>query len=564
MKRIATFLILLISSLVYGQNPHYLAYNSVAQESYQDKKVLKFESKEEVEAHLIKMRSKQVKNGFVLASIDSIKWQNDTAFVSFYQGKKFEKIQISYDEEDNYILRKTPRVSERLIAKLPFKPEMVDLVLTGVNRYLNNTGYPFAKVFLKMEELTPEFTSAHLHIEKGPLVKITKIYIKGESKVSDKFVQSAIVLKEGDLYNAEALRAISSKIEQVQFMKEIKPYEVLFTPEGAELYLYLESLPVSSINGIVGIQPNPATGKTTVTGEVKLKLLNILKIGEELGINWRSLQPKTQDLKIEVDFPFLFNTPFGIEGKFNLYKLDSTFLQVNLHAGVRYYFSGGSYIKAFYESDKSSLLSGASSLPNSNMASVSTNRYGLGYVKRHVDYLPNPSKGFNVYADLSAGRRMSKGAGLDTTTVRSTTFKGSLALEVFIPLTPRHVFRLSNLTSSYYAPIIFQNELHRFGGLNTQRGFNEESLFATTLTSFSVEYRFLVDRDSHAFAFFDQSIYENNGTNYVKDYPFGFGLGYSFGTKLGIFSISYALGKQFDNPIQLRDGKVHFGFISYF
>lgn len=564
MKRIATFLFLLISSLIYGQNNFYLSYNTTAQESYQEKKILKFESKEEVEKHLLKVWSKQIRNGFVLASIDTVKWQNDTAFVAFHKGKKFDKIEISYDEKDNYILRKTPRVSERLIAKLPFNPTMVDQVLTGVVGYLNNTGYPFAKAFLKVDEITPELSTAHLNIEKGPLVRFTNIYIKGESKVSDKFVQSVIALKEGDVYNTEGLRAISSKIEQVQFIKEIKPYEILFTPEGADLYLYIESLPVSSVNGIVGLQPNPTTGKTTVTGEVKLKLLNVLKIGEELGVNWRSLQPKTQDLKINVDFPFLFNTPFGVEGKFNLYKQDSTYLQVNLHAGVRYYFSGGSYIKAFYESDKSSLLSGASTLPNSNLSSVSTNRYGLAYVKRHVDYLPNPSKGFNVSADLSAGRRASTGTNMDTTTTHATTFKGNLIIEIFIPITPRHVFRLSNVTSSYYAPQIFQNEMHRFGGLNTQRGFNEESLYATTLTSFSVEYRFLVDRDSHAFAFFDQSIYENNGSDYVKDYPFGFGVGYSFGTKLGIFSISYALGKQFDNPIQLRDGKVHFGFITYF
>jgi len=73
-----------------------------------------------------------------------------------------------------------------------------------------------------------------------------------------------------------------------------------------------------------------------------------------------------------------------------------------------------------------------------------------------------------------------------------------------------------------------------------------------------------VDKNSHVFAFFDQGWYENNAIAYYNDLPYGFGVGFSFGTNLGIFSISYALGKQFDNPITLRSGKIHFGYVAYF
>jgi hypothetical protein len=33
---------------------------------------------------------------------------------------------------------------------------------------------------------------------------------------------------------------------------------------------------------------------------------------------------------------------------------------------------------------------------------------------------------------------------------------------------------------------------------------------------------------------------------------------------LGVFSISYALGRQFDAPVQFNSSKVHFGYIAYF
>jgi hypothetical protein len=38
----------------------------------------------------------------------------------------------------------------------------------------------------------------------------------------------------------------------------------------------------------------------------------------------------------------------------------------------------------------------------------------------------------------------------------------------------------------------------------------------------------------------------------------------AFDTKAGVFSLSYALGKQFDNPISFKTGVVSFGYIALF
>jgi len=106
--------------------------------------------------------------------------------------------------------------------------------------------------------------------------------------------------------------------------------------------------------------------------------------------------------------------------------------------------------------------------------------------------------------------------------------------------------------------------LFRYGGLNNQRGFNEDEFFASVHTSSTIEYRFLLDKNSHLLAFFDYSWYEKATSNYITDDPFGFGVGFSFSTNLGLFSINYALGQQLTNPIRFSEGKVHFGYITYF
>lgn len=510
-----------------------------------------------------KLAAAYIRKGHILAALDSLQRDSLATHAYLYIGPQFGNMRVIVSDQDQYLVKKVPRISEKYLQKTPFQPSEIEELLVGILNYLQNNGYPFAKVKLNTASLLPEQSSAELSIEKGPLVKVSKISLKGEAKINEKFLLNLIGIKEGDFYDESRLIKISARIRQIQFINEIKPYELLFTPEGVELFLYLKSSPVSLVNGVVGLQPNPVTGENVITGDVRLKLQNVLNRGELFDLNWRSLQPQTQDLRTKINYPFLFNTPFGIHAAFDLYKRDSTFLTTNANVGIQYFLRGGNYIKVFYEAENSNLLSGSGSSSLGNIASVANSRYGIGIFRRQLDYLPNPSKGFFVELDGLIGSRSSVLPNQDTATI-STTYSARLDLEWFVPIAKRHVIRVANTTRAYYAPEIFSNELFRFGGLTSQRGFDEEELWASTRSTFTLEYRFLVDQNSHAFLFYDQSFYENTAVGYTFDRPFGAGAGFSFGTNLGIFSISFGVGKQLENPMLLRNGKVHFGYVSYF
>ena len=571
MTRTIFILFFFISSAVTSQEK--IAFSFYGEKDRRIERLEKrvFKNQDKAFAKIERLRKKHLRKGYVLASVDSIIWNGKNSKVWYYKGPKFDKINILIDEKDEFLVRKVPRLRERTLFNAPFKPKEVAGILFKISKYLENNGYPFAKVYLEVDDLLPGKAKAELKIERGEQVLIKEIHIKGESEVSATYLTNTIGIREGDSYNESRLADISNRVEQINFIDEVKPHEILFTPEGAELYMYLESNPVSLINGVVGLQPDPVTGDNVITGDVRLKLQNVLNRGELLDLNWRSLQPQTQDLKLRLNYPFLFNTPFGVDGKFDLYRRDSSFLTTNFSIGAQYFMRGGNYLKIFFESDNSNLLSGALNganvgnlgLPGDDLASVSSNRYGIGLYRRRLDYLPNPSRGFVMEIDGLIGRRSSRRPDADSANV-TTTYSLRSDIEWFIPITKRHVVRLANRTRIYYAPDVFVNELYRFGGLTTQRGFDEEELFASSLSTLSVEYRFLVDRNSHAFAFYEQSLYENNADGYYQDTPFGVGAGFSFGTNIGIFAISYAVGQQFDNPMLLRNGKVHFGYVSYF
>jgi hemolysin activation/secretion protein len=197
--------------------------------------------------------------------------------------------------------------------------------------------------------------------------------------------------------------------------------------------------------------------------------------------------------------------------------------------------------------------------------------YGLGFKSEKLDYRLNPRKGFRFNCAASAGsKKINKNPVLnekiyENIVLNSVQYNGQLAFDVFIPLFKKSTLNIATEGGSLLGNTIFRNELYRIGGLISIRGFDEESINASSFVINTIEYRFLYEQNSSVYFFSDFGWYENNSMEkYIKDYPIGFGAGISFQTKAGIFSINYALGKQFDNPVLLRAAKIHFGLVNFF
>jgi len=110
-----------------------------------------------------------------------------------------------------------------------------------------------------------------------------------------------------------------------------------------------------------------------------------------------------------------------------------------------------------------------------------------------------------------------------------------------------------------------ENELYRFGGFRSLRGFDDNAFLASAYSVITLELRYLLSRNSNLYAFWDGGWYEGNSSSGSKEaFPFGFGVGAHIDTGGGILYISYALGKQAGNPIELGSSKIHLGFVSKF
>lgn len=501
------------------------------------------------------------KRGFLTFSVDSINRLDSMHFrVIGVLGPRFERVEFTIDPATKSLLRKMG-IQPRAISSTNANPAVISRMLNEIRTTLENNGHPFAKVGLHSLEIEGNRIKTNLVVEKNAEVRWVKIHVIGEKiNISERFIANYLHLEVDELFSQEVVNLVPLRLKQINYLSETKPAELLFTEEGAELFLYLKSKPVSLFNGTVGLQQDPVKLTYQLTGDLRLKLQNTLKHGELFDLNWRSIQPGSPQLKITMSYPYLFNTPFGIDGQFQLFKRDTTFLELKSTIGVNYFLSAGNTLKAFYRNGSSSLL--GSTAGSGSFGSVKSNQYGLSLTHQTIDYLPNPQRGFIWMVEGTAGQRT---VTKDTIVSKSLLFGGKVQLETYLSFAKRHVLKLASVSETFFTDNIQQNELMRFGGNLSQRGFLEDELLSTTRTTATVEYRFILDRNSYLFAFFDQSWYERNlSTSYLNDHPLGFGAGISFGTNIGIFSLTYALGQQQNNPILLRDSKIHFGYVAYF
>jgi outer membrane protein assembly factor BamA len=235
---------------------------------------------------------------------------------------------------------------------------------------------------------------------------------------------------------------------------------------------------------------------------------------------------------------------------------------------------GTDYLKLYFEARNSSLLStrglsNISALPD--YADIGTSLYGLEANITRLDYRFNPRKGYRLISRVSAGsRKIRKNVAVNPLVyeglrLNSIQVNAMLDADLFVPLFRRATFNTGLMASWLESPSLFENELPRIGGINSLRGFNEESIFAASYAILNLEYRYLMDENAFIFVFVNGAWYENKAVNRnISDTPYGLGAGISFETKAGIFSLSYALGSEKGNPVQFRSAKVHFGLTSLF
>lgn len=559
MRPLLVILLWLFNSIVFGQNVKLISSENLPKLKILESYKTDSELKEIKRSILFQLHNK----GYLAASIDSSRITNKNTQLYIYRGAQFQWSKLIAKNIDEDALNYSG-FKEKLFSNKTLSSVQHSRLVNRLLEYHENNGHPFTEVFLDSITAIDNQLSGQLVVRKNQQIKIDSIVIKSEEDINVILLQNVIDINQGELYSEKKMRLISNKILESGLFKETEKWQIIFSKESSKLYLFLKSDKASQFNGIAGVQPDPITNKISVTGDITLHLKNALKRAESIGIDWKKFGDVSQELQAEIAYPYLFQSQFGTELGIHLYKRDTSFLELEQKAEVQYLFSQTNVFKAFTKRYTSNTIS--DNLANS-FTNISTIYYGLGLQKDKLNYRFNPLKGYYIDVSTSIGNKQTSDLDENDDLIETKSPQGLVEGTIggYIPLGNKTTIKIGNSTRYIINDDVYENELFRFGGLKTMRGFDEESLSASFYSISTLELRYLFEQNSNAYLFIDGGFFERNTTEtYQNNLPIGTGFGVNFETGAGIFTIGYALGKLENTNFQFRSAKIHFGFVAVF
>ena len=427
--------------------------------------------------------------------------------------------------------------------------------LTKSSEDIANKGYPFNKVQLNnIKDFDSINLYASINIKLNDKRKSDKVVIKGYENFPKAFLKHYLKYSNKDDFNFDVIKKKSEEINKLGFVRQIKDPEILFKKDSTIIYLYLEKVKNNSFDGFIGFATNEENEKLEINGYMDIRLHNTLNYGEKINVNYRSTNDNDRFLKTNITTPYIFNTAVGLELDLNLTKKDSTYIKDEQSVGLNFLIKN-KHTLSFHLST----LNSTSSLETTNelIKDYKSNFKKIKYdfKKVNINNKLIPVK-FLTSVELSTGKRKDN---LETKTQNRyftrtfNNFNITKSSSIYLNL------EAYGLNSSNY----YLNEMLLFGGINSIRGFEENSIATNKLFLINTEYRIKLNNDIYINTIFDIAYYENTLAN-IRDNIYGLGFGLNINTNSGVFRLNYANGIRKGQDIDLKLSKIHVSFSNIF
>ena len=494
------------------------------------------------------------KQGYLSAKVKkTIKKDSFNYKSSIELNQKFNNIYIyTKNKEINFKGKNTNTINNKRYYSI--KINELEEFLKVATKKIAKKGFPFNKIKLINIKKIKSGIYADLSIKLGNKRTIDKIKIKGYENFPKSFTKQYLKLLTKKTFDFEKIKAKSKKINDLGFVRQTKEPEILFKKDSTITYLFLEKTNNNSFDGFIGFASNEDTNKLELNGYVNLKLSNILNYGEEIKLEYKNTENEDKFLKTNIIAPFIINSPVGIELSLNLTKKDTSYTKDEQSIGVNYITKNNHSISLH--------LNYLNSVSNLTIVSQSIKDYNSKFKKIRYDFNIANNKNklipikFLNRLELSFGQRKDNTGTKKQIKYKTKTYNNFKA-------TNKSSFYLNLETYALVSNNIYQNEMLLFGGINSIRGFEENSIAANKLFMLNSEYRLTIDNNIYINTILDTAYYEDSIGN-IKDYIYGVGLGLNINTNSGVFKIAYANGIKKGEAIDLKLSKIHVSFSNQF
>ena len=553
MKFIYIFITIFCFQLTLGQN-FYLKIAGTSEKEHKTIDSLQYQSKHTSVASILeeqkKFEEKITHQGFFDWFLLEQKKVNDSSFLfKYHLGNRIKHTYIYIGKlsvEENSLLQLE---KDTLIVAT----NEVENFMQSKIALLEKKGYSLANIRLTNHRKLENKLICDLQLELNSKRNITNLVVMGY----DKFpigIKKAITRKAKKApFNQENLKQINETFDKLQFVNQLKYPEILFTTDSTKIFVYVEKSKPNKFDGFIGFS-NDDKSKLTFNGYLDLQLQNIFNTGEKFNLYWKNDGNRQTSFNIGTELPYIFKSPFGIKANLRIFKQDSTFQNTVTDLNLGFYFAYNT--KAFIGYQKTTSVD----IQNTNSLSMNdfTNTF-LTSSFEHLEINPNsfifPEKA-KVFVKFGTGNRT-------ISSQKKNQFFTQLDVNYCFNLNPKNSIFVRNQTFYLQSDDYVINELFRFGGINSIRGFNENSLQANAYTGIIAEYRYLLASNLYLHSITDFGYFQDK-TSDSQDRLLGLGFGFGLFTKNGLFNLVYANGSTSEQNIKLSNSIVHVSFKTNF
>ena len=485
--------------------------------------------------------------GFIENRILENTKENDSSYIAkFNLGERIKFMHIYIGRNSAiFDLVSLDKTKDSII--LPYAE--IETFLSQTLQKLEQKGFALAKLKLINIQKKNNSLYAELQFESGQQRQLNSIIVKfAESNKKNSFPEGHLKqmnrkYRSGP-FSQDMVRKIHDDFEKFGFVSQIKYPEILFTKDSTKVYVYLEKRKSNNFDGFIGFSNNENT-KLVLNGYLDLTLENALKAGEQLSLNWKSDGNNQKTFKASIDLPYLFKSPIGLKAQIYIFKQDSIFQNTETAIDLGYLVDYNTRIYLGYHSTESS------DIQNTNNSTISD--YNNSFLTSNLEYTKLDS--INSIFPKKTTLSISTGIGKRTTNGFEETLGTNK--QTFININAMHNFYLNkknciNINYQNYflkSDTYIINELYRFGGINSIRGFAENSLQANFMTAIISEYRYIISRELFVHSILDYSYYQDDSLN-NKGHLLGIGFGMGLQTKNGLLKLALANGNTKNQEIK--------------
>lgn len=483
-------------------------------------------------------------NNYYFTEVLRVKKDGAITEIYFDKGKNFNEAQVKIPQE----IAKTSKIETEFFTK------NLDSLKKKISEKYRNRGFAFNRVKSKFTGMKNNIPQVEISVIEGAQRKIDAFVIKGYEKVPSRFIKNLETEFKGKTYDDQNLVALNQSLQNHPFVLLEKPPQTLFTKDSTQVFLFLQKKKSNSFDGVIGFG-NDKTDKFTFNGSLNVNFRNMFNSFETVNIFWQRNPDKAQTFDLQTDIPYLFKSNIGTNINVNIFRQDSTFASVKLLPSVYLHLTNRQKLGLRGRFETSAVTDSL------YIQGKDFNKKGIGLWYEITE--PSDVELFLYKTRIRAeADYISTKYTKENIDVQQNNFL--VSAERNFHISGNHYLNLRAESALLNSKNEFAtNELLRFGGWNSFRGFNENSLLADFYYFGTAEYRYLVGNQAF-FDVFGQYGQLNNKNSGLQPKLYSAGLGFNFFLPIGLMSFQISNGNEFGNPVKFGDTKIHWGILSRF